>query len=329
MSTDEPPDLEAAVRASWHHFADTFEPLRTELYRYCRHLTRSPWDAEDLAQDTLSRAFANLGRMGAAPPNPRAWLFRVASNLWIDQVRRQRPLAPEPNVSNPPLDLRDVAGTLLVQLAPRERVAVVLKDAFDFSLDEVASILGTTVGAVKAALHRGRGKLLEPDAEPKRVPAQGAVDAFCAAFNARDVEGLTALLLDCAVIEVVGASASYGADETRKQMLLGMLLGSERLANAEVLGGIEGRFVCGVLPTSPRAEARSYRGEAIMLLWYTHQDGEYVRAINRVSAEGDHIAKLENYFFTPDLIAEVCAELGVSHRSNGYRWWLSREGCPQ
>jgi len=328
MSIDNP-DLPDVVRASWHRFADTYEPLRGDLYRYCRHLTRSPWDAEDLAQDTMSRAFAGLGRMGSAPPNPRAWLFRVASNLWLDHVRRPRlTIEPAQTTSSPPSELRDAAGTLLVQLAPQERAAVVLKDAFDFSLDEVAGIIGTTVGAVKAALHRGRGKLLEPDVETDRVPSHGAVDAFCAAFNTRDVERLTALLLDSATVEVVGATASIAADEMRKQMLLGMLFGSQRLANAATQGGIETRFVCGALPTPPRAEARSYRGEAIALLWYAHQDGEHVRAVNRIEADGDQIVKLRNYFFTPDMVAEICTELGVSHRPNGYRWWLSRQGCP-
>ena len=71
-------------------FLDVYEPLRSELYRYCRHLTRSAWDAEDLAQDTMARAFATLGRMGQAPPNLRTWLFRVASNRWIDQMRKAR-----------------------------------------------------------------------------------------------------------------------------------------------------------------------------------------------------------------------------------------------
>lgn len=328
MSTDNP-DLPDVVRGSWHRFADTYEPLRGELYRYCRHLTRSPWDAEDLAQDTMSRAFVTLGRMGSAPPNPRAWLFRVASNLWLDHVRRPRPtIDPVQSTSSAPTELRDAAGTLLVQLAPQERAAVVLKDAFDFSLDEVAGIIGTTVGAVKAALHRGRGKLLDPDVESSRVPPRGVVDAFCAAFNAHDVERLTALLLDTATVEVVGATASYRADETRQQMLLGMLFGSQRLANAATQGGIEARFVCGALPTPPRAETRIYRGEAMALLWYAHHDGEHVRAINRIEADGDRIASLQNYFFTPDMIAEVCADLGISHRPNGYRWWLSREECP-
>jgi RNA polymerase sigma-70 factor (ECF subfamily) len=328
MSTDNA-DLPDVVRASWHRFADTYEPLRSELYRYCRHLTRSPWDAEDLAQDTMSRAFATLGRMGSAPPNPRAWLFRVASNLWLDHVRRPRlTIERAQSTSSPPIELRDAAGRLLVQLAPQERAAVVLKDAFDFSLDEVAGIIGATVGAVKAALHRGRGKLLEPDVETSRVPERGVVDAFCAAFNAHDIERLTALLLDTATVEVVGATASFGADETRNQMLRGMLFGSERLASAAIRGGIEARFVCGALPTPPRAEARIYRGEAIALLWYGHQDREHVRAMNRIEADGDRIASMQNYFFTPDMIAEVCTELGISHRPNGYRWWLSREGCP-
>src|SRR3954471_9335454 len=86
-------ELSGTLRGSWHRFLDLYEPLRTELYRYCRYLTRSPWDAEDLAQDTLARAFVTLAQMSEDPRQPRAWLFRVASNLWIDQVRRRRELS--------------------------------------------------------------------------------------------------------------------------------------------------------------------------------------------------------------------------------------------
>src|SRR6186997_2075207 len=83
-------ELAALARDTCRRFGQTFEPLRPELYRYCRHLARSPWDAEDLVQDTLARAFVTLAQMRGAPPNPRAWLFRVASNLWIDRTRRVR-----------------------------------------------------------------------------------------------------------------------------------------------------------------------------------------------------------------------------------------------
>lgn len=176
-------ELTATVNQSWKRFLEVYEPLRPVLYRFCRYLSRSPWDAEDLVQDTLARAFATLGGMTEPPRDRRAWLFRVASNLWIDQVRRRAVRSSSAAAagddaehaaaatSTSSRDTREAAGTLLVQLSPQERAAVVLKDAFDLGLDEIAEILSTSVGAVKAALHRGRGKLAEPDPELTRTPA--------------------------------------------------------------------------------------------------------------------------------------------------------------
>ena len=325
-------ELPATLRQSWHGFLTTFEPLRPDLYRYCRHLTRSPWDAEDLAQDAMARAFATLGQMGQPPPNPRAWLFRVASNLWIDQVRRRsrdrgqrgesEPAAPPATTAPDLVASREAAATLIGQLAPQERAAIVLKDVFDWSLEEIADTLATTTGAVKAALHRARGKLVDAAPSAERVPAPGVVDAFCAAFNAGDVDRLTTLLLESAVVEVVGATTMYGREGART-ILSGMLFGSERMATADKNGGIEARFIQGVLPTRPRVEALLHRGEWIVLHWYAHADGEAVRAMTRLEVAGeDGVGHLANYFFTPDAIAEVCAELGVPFRSNGYRWFL-------
>jgi hypothetical protein len=62
----------------------------------------------------------------------------------------------------------------------------------------------TSVGAVKAALHRGRGKLLEPEPAYDAAPVPAVLDAFCEAFNARDLNGLTALLLDSVVFRISG-----------------------------------------------------------------------------------------------------------------------------
>jgi RNA polymerase sigma-70 factor (ECF subfamily) len=325
--SEPPAPLATALRSSWHGFLDTYEPLRSDLYRYCRHLTRSPWDAEDLAQDAMARAFVTLAQMGDAPPNPRAWLFRVASNLWVDQLRRRRREEPlgERDEGTAAVDLlpaREAAGTLIGQLSPQERAAVVLKEAFDLSLDEIAEALSTTTGAVKAALHRGREKLVEPPAIETRVPAPGVLDAFCAAFNAGDLDRLTALLLDTAAVEVVGATTQYGREAARRTVLQGMLFGVQRMATAPANAGIESRFVQGVLPSPPRAELVAHRGSWIVLHWYAHPDGEAVRAITRVEPDLERIARLQNYFFNPDFIAEVCGELDVPWRSNGYRWSL-------
>lgn len=323
--------LATVLRQSWHGFLDTYEPLRSDLYRYCRHLTRSPWDAEDLAQDTMARAFVTLGQMGEPPPNPRAWLFRVASNLWIDQVRRskqrrEQPLGSESSAlttAHEPRTTREVAGTLLGELAPQERAAVVLKDAFDLSLEEIAEALSTTTGAVKAALHRGRGKLVEVAAEPTRAPPPAVLDAFCRAFNAGDLDRLTALLLDTSSVEVVGATTQYGPEAAKRTVLWGMLFGGARLARAEDCG-IEQRFQARVRDVPPRVEAALHRGEWLLLHWYAHEDGDAVRAVTRIQPDGDGVARLQNYFFNPDFIGEVCGELGVPWRSNGYRWFLPR-----
>jgi RNA polymerase sigma-70 factor (ECF subfamily) len=314
--------LATAVRGSWHEFLATFEGLRPELYRYCRHLTRSPWDAEDLAQDVLARAFVTLGKLGAAPPNPRAWLFRVASNAWIDQQRRPRG-EPE-DVATTAVDpraTREAAGTLIARLAPQERAAVVLKDVFDLPIEDIAEALGTTPGAVKAALHRGRGKLVDEPVAEAHVPTPAALDAFVKAFEQRDLGALAGLLLDTSTVEVVGVTTEYGK---HGNIGWGMMFGSERLAEGV---GVEARFVQQALAAPPRREVRVHRGEPVVLAWYAHADGEHVRAIDRVElhADGEHVVRVRNYFFTPDVLAEVCVELGVPFRSNGYLF--SPGGC--
>jgi RNA polymerase sigma-70 factor (ECF subfamily) len=321
-------DLFQDTERSWRRFLTAFEPLRPDLYRYCRYLTRSAWDAEDLAQDTLARAFAQLARSGGEPANPRAWLFRVASNLWIDSRRRDREILTEPAPSDDSAAeqaraTREAAGTLLVRLAPQERAAVVLKDVFDFSLDDIAATLSTSIGAVKAALHRGRGKLVEPAPEvDERKLRPAALDAFCKAFNAADLDGLTALLLDNAVVEVSGATTMHGPDAARRTVLNGMLFGTRYMVGPKSF--MDPEVTAGVLPVSPRVEARFHRGRWVLVHWYQHEGGiEAVRAFTTVTVEGDRVAHLVNHFYNPELLLELGAEMQVPVRVNGYRW------CPR
>jgi len=322
-------DASVTARAAWQRFLETYEPLRPELYKYCRYLARAPWDAEDLAQDALARAFATLATMNGEPPNPRAWLFRVASNLWIDRMRRSREelvVAPEGATSGDPRETREAAGTLLVKLSPQERAAVVLKDVFDLSLDEVAETLTTTTGAVKAALHRARGKLVEPIEDQTKRPAPGALDAFCAALNAHDLDRLTALLTDHTIVEVVGATTEYGPERARKTVLWGMCFGTRHLADPNARGGVAPEYRAGALADLPRHELRFHRGEWLFLHWYAHIDGEAVRGITRVelaTEERERVAHLRNYFYTPDFVEELCRELDVPFRINGYRYWVT------
>jgi hypothetical protein len=83
--------------------------------------------------------------------------------------------------------------------------------------------------------------------------------------------------------------------------------------------GMDPRFAQGVLPRPARLELRFHRGEPLLLSWYAHHDGEFVRAISLVepSAEGDRIARLRNDFYTPEVLLELCGELGLPCRTNG------------
>ena len=81
--------LAASVRAAQDAFVSAIEPHRDAFWRYCYRLTGSVWDAEDLVQESLARAFGRLS-MVWQPPQLRAYLFRIASNTWIDSRRHAR-----------------------------------------------------------------------------------------------------------------------------------------------------------------------------------------------------------------------------------------------
>jgi RNA polymerase sigma-70 factor (ECF subfamily) len=316
-------ELAGQAMGTWHRFAECFEPVRPQLYSFCRALTHNAWDAEDLVQDTLARGLVTLGCLFQPIENPRAWLFRVASNLWIDRQRRQREVsaASPPEAATPPsvpgVETRDAASTLLSRVSPQERAAIVLKEAFEFSIDDIAKMLVTTPGAVKAALHRGREKLREPPQAPVRRVSPAVLNAFCDAFNARDIDRLVTLMLDTATSEIVSIGTEYGPEQMRRSDT-GSLYHS---LFSPISHAVEAQFRDGDLGEAPRVELREYRGEPVVVAWYGHVEGPVVRDVVRFEMEGDRIARIRYHFFSPDVLGEVCAELGLPWRSNGYRYW--------
>jgi RNA polymerase sigma-70 factor (ECF subfamily) len=100
-----------------------------------------------------------------------------------------------------------------------------------------------------------------------------------------------------------------------------MLFGVKFLVDPNAKVGIDWELRKTALEAPPRVELRNHRGEWLVLHWYSHMDGDAVRAITRLELDGDRIAALHNYFYNPELVADVCGELGVPFRSNGHRWW--------
>jgi RNA polymerase sigma-70 factor (ECF subfamily) len=320
-----PDALRDELRAAWHRYLDGVAPLRPALHGVCRRLTGNLWEAEDLVQDTLLRGFASLGSIHHEIENPRAYLLRTATNLWIDAQRRRASealaLGGVDAPSAPPAPDAGAAGAgerLLQRLPPQERAAVVLKDAFDMSLAEIADILRTTVGAVKAALHRGRGRLAEPEggaASRRPRPSLALVDRFVALYAAADVKGLVALMLDGGSVENVGSSVEFGRENFPRE---------DGWFQRAVFGHPE--WPAELQYSGSRLERADFEGEPVILGFTTRRGREALEQVLRIEEVDDRIARLRGYAFCPETMREVGKGLGLSVRTGFYRYPTAAPG---
>ena len=147
-----------------------FERYHVEVFAYlCRLVHDRQW-AEDLMQETFLRAFDARGHLSQVR-NRRAWLYRVASNLALDGLKRRRRFAwlplvtadmregeapAEPLSSAERLARHDALEAALLSLAPAYRAPLLLYAAHGLSVAEVAEVLGLSVGAVRTRLCRAR-----------------------------------------------------------------------------------------------------------------------------------------------------------------------------
>jgi len=298
-----------ALRRAWFEYLDTIEPVRPKLHAYCLKLTGSVFDAEDLVQEALLRGFAATARGDAFRgrdmiQNARAYLSRIATNLWLDEQRRARRESTG-DAADRPGEPRDMAivtpgagAALFERMAPQERAALVLKDVFDFSLEEIATILSTTTGAVKSALNRGRGKLAErrrPATPPRGQPASPAlIDRFIAAFNARDIEAVTAVLSESVVYEARGVGGEIGKD--------GAIWIEVNVAR----------------PAGVRWERHTVEGEDVAVGVVERNGRKTLLGISRLEEADGVISRHVGYFFAPETLALVADALGMHAANHGY-----------
>ncbi len=210
-----------ALSTAREQFLALVEAIRPELHRYCARLTGSVIEGEDIVQDTLAKAFYALSQTEEVPAL-RPWLFRIAHNQALDMLKRHGR-----KYTDVRDDLEAVAGfderpdpavtraalARFLVLPVTQRSAVILKDVLGHSLEEAAETMETTVMAVKAALVRGRGTL-RAMAEADRVAAdateRAALDRYATLFNARDWDGVRALVADDCRLDLVSKSQRRG-----------------------------------------------------------------------------------------------------------------------
>jgi RNA polymerase sigma factor (sigma-70 family) len=177
-------------------FGVIHDRYRQRLFAYTRQmLSGSRQDAEDALQDVFLRAYGAL-RADDRPVTLRAWLYRVAHNRCIDQLRRVTPApADVMDVSRTPLhdplieaerreDLRRLVDDVR-RLPEQQRSALLMRELEGLSYSELAGALGVTVPAVKSLLVRARIGLAE--AVEARDAACGEVRADLASAHGRGV----------------------------------------------------------------------------------------------------------------------------------------------
>jgi RNA polymerase sigma-70 factor (ECF subfamily) len=167
--------IERARAGDTRAFEELARREERALYRHALRIVGTTADAEDIVQDALFSAWRSIASFQGL--SFRAWLFRIATNRALDQLRsrKRRPELPlEPpdddevtwaEPAAPGSDLTQLAGDrealaavemALEALPAEQRTALLLRDVEGFAYEEIAVITSVEIGTVKSRIHRGR-----------------------------------------------------------------------------------------------------------------------------------------------------------------------------
>jgi RNA polymerase sigma-70 factor (ECF subfamily) len=159
-------------------FSQLVEAYQTPIYNLCYRLLGEAGEAEDAAQETFLRAYAQLASYDPGR-SFKTWLFSIANHHCIDRLRKRRltwlsidddllpphpalqEQAPGPEEASVRREQTEMLQALLAKLPPEDRSVIVMRYWYDLSYEEIAEATRTTVSAVKSRLHRARGSLGE------------------------------------------------------------------------------------------------------------------------------------------------------------------------
>lgn len=161
-------------------FAEIVEFYKDKVFQICYRMLGNRHEAEDIAQEAFIRAYVNIHSYDLNKKFS-TWLYRIATNLSIDRIRKKKPdyyldaelagsdgltmysqiaadaALPEDELET--MELQELIQSEIMKLPDKYRSVIVLKYIEEFSLKEISEILDLPVGTVKTRIHRGREAL--------------------------------------------------------------------------------------------------------------------------------------------------------------------------
>lgn len=156
-----------AADVAWQRFEALYRSSRDDVYAYVATLLRDRVAAEDVTALAFERAYRRRRSFDRRRGDERAWLFGIARNAALDELRRRKrhatlphePVAAEEAAEEADLAQRATVRAALAGLTPRERELIALKFHAGLSHAEIARVLGVSESNAGTLLHRAMSKL--------------------------------------------------------------------------------------------------------------------------------------------------------------------------
>ncbi|MBS4179101.1 RNA polymerase sigma factor SigW [Lederbergia citrea] len=172
--------IKQVLRGDQEAFGEIVELYKNKVFQLCFRMLGNRHEAEDIAQEAFVRAYVNIhsftqGRKFST------WLYRIATNLCIDRIRKKKPdyfldaevagtdgltmysqIAAEgksPDSEVETMELQEIVQREILRLPDKYRIVIILRYIDELSLKEISEVLEMPLGTVKTRIHRGREAL--------------------------------------------------------------------------------------------------------------------------------------------------------------------------
>ncbi|MEN8697830.1 RNA polymerase sigma factor SigW [Bacillus infantis] len=172
--------IKQVLKGDQNAFGEIVEIYKDKVFQLCFRMLGNRHEAEDIAQEAFLRAYINIQSFNI-DLKFSTWLYRIATNLCIDRIRKKKPdyfldaevagtdgltmysqiaadtRLPEEDVES--LELQETIQNEISKLPEKYRSVIVLKYIEELSLNEISEIMDLPLGTVKTRIHRGREAL--------------------------------------------------------------------------------------------------------------------------------------------------------------------------